>query len=161
MPSTLTAYLLGIVPTDDLKIFGVQQNTRSFKEKVFASIIAEIYRDTLVPLHPPFPPVLMNFPAYARLFFALLLHPSLDPLSSYCNRVKLFMKEYSHFPLCQFFLTGLCLISFFSDYSIYTQLIFHLFTPKDYTVAVSSWSIANNFVIDFYCRCLDILCQIA
>ena len=28
-------------------------------------------------------------------------------------------------------------------------------------VAVSSWSIANNFVIDFYCRCLEILCQIA
>ena len=30
-----------------------------------------------------------------------------------------------------------------------------------YTVAVYSWSIANNFVIDFYCRCLEILCQIA
>ena len=29
------------------------------------------------------------------------------------------------------------------------------------TVAVSGWSIANNFVIDFYCRCLEILCQIA
>ena len=28
-------------------------------------------------------------------------------------------------------------------------------------VAVSSWSIANNFVIDFYSRCLEILCQIA
>ena len=28
------------------------------------------------------------------------------------------------------------------------------------TVTVSSWSIANNFVIDFYCRCLEILCQI-
>ena len=24
-----------------------------------------------------------------------------------------------------------------------------------------SWSIANNFVIGFYCRCLNILCQIA
>ena len=30
-----------------------------------------------------------------------------------------------------------------------------------YTVAVYSWSIANNFVIDVYCRCLHILCQIA
>ena len=30
-----------------------------------------------------------------------------------------------------------------------------------HTVAVSSWSIANNFVIDFYCRCLEILRQIA
>ena len=29
------------------------------------------------------------------------------------------------------------------------------------TVAVYSWSIANNFVIDVYCRCLEILCQIA
>ena len=29
-----------------------------------------------------------------------------------------------------------------------------------YTVAVASWSIANNFVIDFYCRCLEILRQI-
>ena len=29
------------------------------------------------------------------------------------------------------------------------------------TVAVYSRSIANNFVIDVYCRCLDILCQIA
>ena len=32
---------------------------------------------------------------------------------------------------------------------------------SNYTVAVSSWSIANNFVIDFYHRCLEILCQIA
>ena len=30
-----------------------------------------------------------------------------------------------------------------------------------YTVAVYSWFIANNFVIGFYCRCLEILCQIA
>ena len=30
-----------------------------------------------------------------------------------------------------------------------------------YTVALYSWSIANNFVEGFYCRCLDILCQIA
>ena len=30
-----------------------------------------------------------------------------------------------------------------------------------YTVAVYSWSIANNIVIDVYCRCLEILCQIA
>ena len=30
-----------------------------------------------------------------------------------------------------------------------------------YTVAVYSWSIANNFVIDVYCRCLEISCQIA
>ena len=29
------------------------------------------------------------------------------------------------------------------------------------TVAVYSWSMANNFVIDFNCRCLEILCQIA
>ena len=29
-----------------------------------------------------------------------------------------------------------------------------------YTVAEYSWSIANNFVIGFYCRCLEILCQI-
>ena len=35
------------------------------------------------------------------------------------------------------------------------------FFMKPYTVAVSSWSIANNLVIDFYCRCLEILCQIA
>ena len=32
---------------------------------------------------------------------------------------------------------------------------------KSHTVAVDSWSIANNFVIDVYCRCLAILCQIA
>ena len=30
-----------------------------------------------------------------------------------------------------------------------------------YTVAVYSWSIADNFVIDVYCRCLEILCQFA
>jgi hypothetical protein len=30
-----------------------------------------------------------------------------------------------------------------------------------YTVALYSWSIANNFVIDVYCRCLETLCQIA
>ena len=30
-----------------------------------------------------------------------------------------------------------------------------------YTVAVYSWSIANNFVIGVYCRCLEILSQIA
>ena len=30
-----------------------------------------------------------------------------------------------------------------------------------YTVAVYSWSIANSFVIGFYSRCLEILCQIA
>ena len=30
-----------------------------------------------------------------------------------------------------------------------------------YTVAEYSWFIANNFVIGFYCRCLEILCQIA
>ena len=30
-----------------------------------------------------------------------------------------------------------------------------------YTVAVYSCSIANNFDIDFYCICLEILCQIA
>ena len=29
------------------------------------------------------------------------------------------------------------------------------------TVVVYSWSIANNFVIDVYCRYLEILCQIA
>ena len=31
----------------------------------------------------------------------------------------------------------------------------------NHTVAVYSWFIANNFVIGFYCRCLEILCQIA
>ena len=31
----------------------------------------------------------------------------------------------------------------------------------NYTVAVYNWSIANNFVMGFYCRCLEILCQIA
>ena len=30
-----------------------------------------------------------------------------------------------------------------------------------YTVAEYSWSIANNLVIGVYCRCLEILCQIA
>ena len=30
-----------------------------------------------------------------------------------------------------------------------------------HTVAVYSWSIANNFVIGVYCRCLEILSQIA
>ena len=30
-----------------------------------------------------------------------------------------------------------------------------------YTVAEYSWSIVNNFVIGVYCRCLEILCQIA
>ena len=34
-------------------------------------------------------------------------------------------------------------------------------TTRKYTVAVYSWSIANNFVIDVYCRCLENLCQIA
>ena len=29
------------------------------------------------------------------------------------------------------------------------------------TVAVYSWSIANNFVIGVYCRCLEILSQFA
>ena len=29
------------------------------------------------------------------------------------------------------------------------------------TVAVYSWSIANNFDIGFYCRCQEILCQFA
>ena len=32
---------------------------------------------------------------------------------------------------------------------------------KSYTVAVYSWSIVNNFVIGVFCRCLEILCQIA
>ena len=32
---------------------------------------------------------------------------------------------------------------------------------KLFTVAAYSWSIANNFVIDVYCRCLENLCQIA
>ena len=32
---------------------------------------------------------------------------------------------------------------------------------KKYTVAVYSWFIANNFVIGFYCRYLEILCQVA
>ena len=32
---------------------------------------------------------------------------------------------------------------------------------RTFTVAVYSWSIANNFVIGVYCRCLEILCQIA
>ena len=32
---------------------------------------------------------------------------------------------------------------------------------ETYTVAVYSWSIANNFVIVVYCRCLEILSQIA
>ena len=31
----------------------------------------------------------------------------------------------------------------------------------NYTVAEYSWSIANNFVIGVYCRCLEILSQIA
>ena len=39
--------------------------------------------------------------------------------------------------------------NFFSLRSIYT------------VTTVYSWSIANNFVIGFYCRCLEILCQIA
>ena len=30
-----------------------------------------------------------------------------------------------------------------------------------YTVAEYNWSIANNFIIDVYCRCLEILCQVA
>ena len=35
-------------------------------------------------------------------------------------------------------------------------------TPfSTHTVAMYSWSIAINFVIGFYCRCLEILCQIA
>ena len=32
---------------------------------------------------------------------------------------------------------------------------------KANTVAEYGWSIANNFVIDVYCRCLEILYQIA
>ena len=35
------------------------------------------------------------------------------------------------------------------------------FRHLGYTVAVYSWSIVNNFVIDVYCRCLEILCHIA
>ena len=36
-----------------------------------------------------------------------------------------------------------------------------LMIPRNsYTVAVYSWSKANNFVIGFYCSCLQILCQI-
>ena len=34
-------------------------------------------------------------------------------------------------------------------------------TAKPFTVAAYRWSIANYFVIDIYCRCLEILCQIA
>ena len=34
-------------------------------------------------------------------------------------------------------------------------------TGLDWTVAEYSWFIANNFVIGVYCRCLEILCQIA
>ena len=97
--------------------------------------ISEIWGCIVSPLHPQAPPALKNFPAYARLFFALLLHPSLDPLSSYCNKVKLFLKKYSHFPLCQFFcrpLFGLL----FALITVHTTnmilLIFQLFTPKDY-----------------------------
>ena len=33
--------------------------------------------------------------------------------------------------------------------------------PQNGTVAEYSWFIANNFVIGFYCRCLEILCRIA
>ena len=50
----------------------------------------------------------------------------------------------------------------------YFNEIVKLFIPRKVTImslingyTVSSWSIANNFVIDFYCRCLEILCQIA
>ena len=32
---------------------------------------------------------------------------------------------------------------------------------NNFTVAEYSWSIANNFVIGVYCRCLEILSQIA
>ena len=35
------------------------------------------------------------------------------------------------------------------------------FDLQYYTFAVYSWSIANNFVIGFYCRCLEIIYQIA
>ena len=38
---------------------------------------------------------------------------------------------------------------------------FGMIFSKIYTAAVYSWSIANNFVIDVFCRCLEILCQIA
>ena len=34
-------------------------------------------------------------------------------------------------------------------------------THTTHTVAVYSWFITNNFVISVYCRCLEILCQIA
>ena len=37
----------------------------------------------------------------------------------------------------------------------------NLIVSSNFTVAVYSWSIGNNFVIDIYCRCLEILCQIA
>ena len=85
------------------------------------------------PLHPQAPPALMNFPAYARLFFALLLYPSLDPLSSYCKGVKLFLKEYSHFPLFQFFCGSLF------------GLLFSLITVHTTnTYRISSYSFCGN-----------------
>ena len=55
------------------------------------------------------------------------------------------------------------------NYIIQTSLALLSFRVKPYkdqyqdsfTVAEYSWSIANNFVIGVYCRCLEILCQIA
>ena len=37
----------------------------------------------------------------------------------------------------------------------------HMRFGNVHCVAVYSWSIANNFSVGFYCRCLEILCQIA
>ena len=38
--------------------------------------------------------------------------------------------------------------------------VYQFNSRKVHTVAEYSWSIANNFVIGVYCRCLEILCQI-
>ena len=52
----------------------------------------------------------------------------------------------------------------YSDYTYqyfmgtYLSLCAYVNPVWNYTVAVYSWSIANNFFIGFYCRCIEILC---
>ena len=48
-----------------------------------------------------------------------------------------------------------------SSFAKENERLVNLSKKENCTVAVYSWFIANNFVIGFYYRCLEILCQIA
>ena len=63
---------------------------------------------------------------------------------TFANSIELFVQ------------TFLIVQLYFCTFMSYAKSFF-----SNYTVAMSSWSIANYFVIDFYHRCLKIVCQIA